>query len=405
MRLLALLVLAGLLGPLLAALRPTRAGHAAPLSVPVVVGEIAAGILVGPEVLGWIDPSDPVARVLHDAGFALLMFMVGISLPLTDRGLRAGAWRGLAATAVSVGAAVLLASGLTHLLDLSRVGAVAAVLATSSAAVALPILRDSGGGWSGPRACVAVWILSADLLTVLALPFVASTGSTLRVLLASIAVSVVAAVAVEVFHMIDRSDWWEQARHSSKLWHWGLDLRVALALLFAITWMAVALGTSPLVAGFAAGVAVSLGGHTPKRLTQQLTGVGEGFLIPIFFVVLGASLDVRAMFSWSRLELAALLVVGNVAAHLLAARVTRLPFGAGLLATAQLGVPVALVTLGKQGGWLAPGEGAAFVAAALVSIGISALGGTLLARSIPPEPPDRVVPTTGPPAGPVPEPT
>ncbi len=381
MRTLALLVIAGLLGPLLASLRPNGPTRTSTVSVPVVVGEILAGVLVGPHVLGWINPHEPVASVLHDAGFAILMFMVGIGLPLADRSLLAGARRGLSATAISVVVAAGLGVGIAHLLDLPRPAAIATVLATSSAAVALPILRDSGGGFAGAGASVAVWVLAADLLTVLALPLVASSGSTVRVVLASAAVTAAAGVAVVVFHVIDRAQWWQGARQSSKRWHWGLDLRVALAVLFGLSWLAIVLGTSPLVAGFAAGVAVSLGRHTSKRMTQQLIGVGEGFLIPIFFVVLGASLDVRSILAWHTLALAALLVAGNLVSHLVAARACRLPWGAGLLATAQLGVPVALVTLGGQGGWLRPGEGAAFIAAALVSIGTSAAGGALLTRA------------------------
>jgi hypothetical protein len=66
--------------------------------------------------------------------------------------------------------------------------------------------------------------------------------------------------------------------------------------------------------------------------------------------------------------------------HLAGAFLTRQPLGAGLAATAQLGVPAAVVTLGLQKGILTSGEGAAIVMAALVSLAVTAIGVTLLGR-------------------------
>jgi uncharacterized membrane protein YfbV (UPF0208 family) len=70
----------------------------------------------------------------------------------------------------------------------------------------------------------------------------------------------------------------------------------------------------------------------------------------------------------------------NLVVHGLAALLTRQPFAAGLAATAQLGVPAAVVTLGLQKHILTSGEGAAIVAAALGSLALTAAGVTLLGR-------------------------
>jgi Kef-type K+ transport system membrane component KefB len=104
-------------------------------------------------------------------------------------------------------------------------------------------------------------------------------------------------------------------------------------------------------------------------------------MVPLFFVVLGARIDLRALGQHPTLiALAALLVVFNIAVHTLAARLTRQPLGAGLAATAQLGVPAAVVTLGLERHILTNGEGSAIVAAALVSLALTAAGVTLLGR-------------------------
>jgi len=107
-------------------------------------------------------------------------------------------------------------------------------------------------------------------------------------------------------------------------------------------------------------------------------------MVPIFFVVLGARLDLRALVHQpSLIVLAVLLLALNAAVHVLAARLTQQSLGAGLAATAQLGVPVAAVTLGLQLHVLTSGQGAAIVAAALGSLMLTAAGVTLLSRGSP----------------------
>jgi hypothetical protein len=53
-----------------------------------VVGEIAAGVLLGRTGLGRIDTGNPTTAFLPEVGFAMLMFAVGTRLPLRDPGLR-----------------------------------------------------------------------------------------------------------------------------------------------------------------------------------------------------------------------------------------------------------------------------------------------------------------------------
>src|SRR5205807_4761627 len=80
----------------------------------------------------------------------------------------------------------------------------------------------------------------------------------------------------------------------------------------------------------------------PSRLAVQLTGLANGFFVPMFFVLLGSRLDVRALASSpSAMLLAVALVGAAVVAHALAALVTRQrrAVAGGLGASAQLGLP------------------------------------------------------------------
>ena len=366
---LALVVAAGLLGPLLASF--PRFG------VPVVIGQIAAGVVIGPSGFGWIDPSDPLLNGLANIGFALLMFVVGTHLPVRDRRLRS-VLPVAAAVAATVGVlAVCGGAVLAPFVGLDRPAILAVLLATSSGAVALPIIQDFGG--SDRRTLVATgWITIADVATVVALPVVLATGRVTRVLTGGVLVILAAASLFVVVHLVRERAWVQRARTLSRERGWGLDLRASLLALFTCAWLATRFGTSILIAGFSVGIVVALLGE-PRRVAQQLVGIGEGFAIPLFFVVLGAQLDVGALVKSPRaLGLAGALAGVAIAIHVTAALAWRLPFAMGLLASAQLGVPAAVAAIGLASNQLTPAQAAAVIASLLVTLGACAVGGALL---------------------------
>jgi Kef-type K+ transport system membrane component KefB len=171
-----------------------------------------------------------------------------------------------------------------------------------------------------------------------------------------------------------------ELRQLGKRRNWAVDLRMALIVLFGLAWLTERSGASLLIAGFGAGLMVAaIGG--PKRLSNEVLGIAGGFFIPLFFVVLGARLDLRGLFTDPALiGLAGALVALNVIVHLLAARIVRQPAAAGMVASAQLGVPAALVALGLPEHVLTPPQAAAIVVAALLSIVACSVGTAGLVR-------------------------
>jgi Kef-type K+ transport system membrane component KefB len=365
---LSLLVVAGLAGPLLAA---------ANRRIPAVVGEIAGGLMIGASGFKLVRPSDPTFTFLSDVGFAMLMFIVGTHLPFRDPKIRSALKRGAAAVATTVaiaaGAAVLVAPRV----GFDRPLVLAVLMATSSAAVAMPILQGvAGSGQQIP--VVTSWIAIADVGTVLAVPLVMSTGRLDRVLAGGAIVLVLAGLAYFVQRGLMDHPAVRRTRKMSKRRGWGLDLRISILILFFLAWIATTFGTSILIAGFATGAVVSLLGE-PKRVAQQLVGLGEGFFVPLFFVSLGARLDFRALAAHpTDLMLGAGVLAGALVAHLIAAWVWRLPAPAGLVATAQLGVPSAVVTLGLEARTVTPAQAAAVMAAVVGSLVACAAGAALL---------------------------
>jgi len=88
--------------------------------------------------------------------------------------------------------------------------------------------------------------------------------------------------------------------------------------------------------------------HESDRLVVQFSGVANGFFVPLFFVLLGAELNLRALLtSPSRIVLAIGLVLAAVVTHVIAARVAGHEkfIATGLAASAQLGMPAAAASL------------------------------------------------------------
>jgi Kef-type K+ transport system membrane component KefB len=158
----------------------------------------------------------------------------------------------------------------------------------------------------------------------------------------------------------------------------ALELRIQLAILFGLAALAVQTHVSIMLAGFSFGLVVAAVGE-PRRLAKQLFALTEGFLGPLFFVWLGASLNLRDLGHHpSYIGLGLLLGAGGVVAHV-SMRLSGQPVPVGALAAAQLGVPVAAATLGTQLNLLRPGEAPAIVLGALLTIAVSVLAGSALA--------------------------
>ena len=369
---LALVVVCGLAGPFLAG--------ASRNLVPLVVGEIAAGVVIGVSGFGAVDPTDPALELLSEVGFATLMFTVGMHLPLHDRRLRGALGRGGVAAAAGAVAAVLGGLAASAIAGTAHDALFAVVLASSSAAIALPMLSERGLVGAETLPLIAQ-ITIADVAAVIAIPFVIQPDRAAKVALGSVVVVTAALALFGAMKTAQRFRWYWWLRRQSKERGWALDLQISLAALIGLAWLAKDTGTSILIAGFGTGMIVAaIGG--PVRLSLEVRGVAQGFLVPLFFVLLGAQLNVRELFSDpGNLALAASLAVLNVGVHLAAALASRQRLATGLVAAAELGVPAAIVSLGLAAGVLNPGQGAAIITAALVSVGVCAVGASLLERS------------------------
>jgi Kef-type K+ transport system membrane component KefB len=372
---LALVVLAGLLGPVLAAGRRPR--------VPVLVGELIGGILLGRTALNLIDPASQPFPVFASLGFAMLMLESGTEIDVRatmvrDTAIRAGL-AFLATLLVAVPAGLLIGArlGSTH------AALFIVLLAGSSAAVALPTIREEG--LTGNMAALVIaWIALADAVTALLMPLtLTSAGKIPAALFGDALIIAAAALTIAVGRRFFGTGLAQEAKRLSKQRHWALRLRLSVLMLLVLGAIAEHTGASLLVAGFAAGIVLGQF-REPHRLALELTGLATGFFVPAFFLLLGASLDLKGLVrSPSAIVLAVAMALAATVVHLAAAATLGKPqrVAAGLLASAQLGLPAAAAALGLATGALSPPIATALVAGGLLTLIPSTTGAVLLART------------------------
>lgn len=355
---LALLCLVALAGPVLSL---PRGSH-----LPVVVGELAVGLVLGATGLRVLPASDPTFSFLADIGFGLVMFVAGSHVPVRDPALRTGLKIGLL-RALFVGAlAALLGAGLGMLFGTGHGALYAVVLASSSAAMVMPALN--GLPLDG-RAIVQLLpqVALADAASIVLLPLVIDPAHVMRAGIGAVAVLAAAVLIYLFLRWLERTGRRKAIHDLSQDHSLAIELRLALTLLFALAALAASLHVSIMLAGFALGLAYAAIGE-PRRLSHQIFAVTEGLFSPIFFVWLGASLDLRQLGSHpAAIGLGLALGLGALVVHG-AMVVTRQPLPVAALTAAQMGVPVAAATLGTNLGVLSPGEDSALLLSALVTV-------------------------------------
>jgi Kef-type K+ transport system membrane component KefB len=375
---LALIVLIGVLGPLLALRKQWH--------LPVVLGELMAGIAFGSTGFNQLHAQSPTFTLLADIGFALVMFVAGSHVPVRDASMRTALRTGVL-RAVGIGVvSVPLALVISHAFGTGHTALYAVLMSSSSAALILPIVDSLGLG--GPNVVdMLPQIAVADAACIVALPLAIDPAHAPRAALGALAVIASAAVVFLVLRHGERNGARERLHKISEERSFALELRISLVILFSLAALATQTHVSIMLAGFTFGIAVAAIGE-PRRLARQLFAISDGFFGPLFFVWLGASLNLRDLGHHpSFILLGVVLGLAAVLAHA-SMRLTRQPIAIGALASAQLGVPVAAATLGSQLHLLKPGEPAALILGALVTLAIATVsGGSVAGKAAPAAPP------------------
>jgi Kef-type K+ transport system membrane component KefB len=322
------------------------------LRQPAVVGEILAGVIIGPSLLGWVAPSDLIT-ILAEFGVIFLLFTVGLETKPKDIfrvGMRATlvgvlgvilpfvagyfiaiVWDGSFAEAMFIGAAMVATSvgitarvlGSMGLLDkeTSRIILAAAVIDDILGLIILSLVSAVGQGsvsYSG--------LVKTAAAAVLFTAFVALVGSRVMTRLAPVI---------------------ERLRLSKPFFNIGLILCLGLSL------ASIYVGVAAIIGAFLAGMALAEateGNHKMHRLTS---GVTE-FLVPFFLVNIGMQLDLAVFRDMSVVVLAIIITIAAVITKFVGCglgawgmtRREMAQVGVGMVPRGEVGIVVAQIGLG-----------------------------------------------------------
>ncbi len=136
------------------------------------------------------------------------------------------------------------------------------------------------------------------------------------------------------------------------------DVRLSMALFFIMIAVMLNLGLELALGAFIAGVAISAFFHHEKRLEEKMSSLGFGFLVPLFFIHVGASFDLVSLKMEGVVSGALLITALMVISRILAAVTLKHISGSknALLAALALSMPltllVAVATIGHETGLL-----------------------------------------------------
>ncbi len=344
--------------------------------IPIVIGELVVGLILGQSGFKVLHASDPTFSFMAEVGFALVMLVAGSHVPIRNPAMKAGLAKG-ALRAVVVGlVAVPLGLLISRVFGTGHTALYAVLIASSSASVIMPSLNGSPLT-AKPIVEMLPQIAIADAACIVALPLVLDPGSAGRAALGAVIVLVLGAAAFAFLDWAERTGRRKALHELSEERGLALELRIMLVLLFGLAAVAQVMHVSIMLAGFVAGLAIA-GIGKPKRLSNQTFAITEGLLGPLFFVWLGSSLNLADLMAHpSVIGLGVVLGLAAVGARVVL-MVTRQPLSVAVMTSAQLGVPVAAAALGTSSGVLAPGEDTALLLGAMVTIvAVTAVSGAV----------------------------
>lgn len=324
------------------------------LKLPAVVGEIAAGCIIGPSVLGWVGLSEPL-NALAEIGVILLLFSVGLETRIDDLRKLGGVaiMVGLGGVVVpfALGAAWALFSGF----DTPRALFIAAAFVATSAGITARVLQEMNVlDQTFSRVILGAAVID-DILAMLLLAVVTALQGEGGLDVLALLLILAQAIGFVVLIVLVGS---RVMRRSSGLLEAPINalspLTISLALCLGLAVAASFLGLAAIIGAFLGGV-VAAETEQRERLIQQLKPI-MAFLVPFFFVVTGMQIHLADLGSLSALTglviVTVLAVLGKMIGSGLGAwslgRKPAILIATGMVPRGEVGIIVA--SLGQEAG-------------------------------------------------------
>ena len=324
--------------------------------LPAVVMEILFGVLLGKSVLK-LEFSGDWLVFLAQLGFLLLMFQAGMEIDF--KALRRQPTHRIvlqfivfgATFGLSLIAAVLLGQGIF----------MALILSTTSLGLVVPTLKETGISQKplGQTALMAATL--ADFLTLF--------GITFYVLWHEVGLSWQFLSPLPLFigfglllKALRLWSWWYPEKAGRLLASRDtqeLGVRFSMALLFLFVALSELVHLEPVLGAFMGGTMLSIVFREKEPLETKLSGIGSGFLIPLFFINVGMQFDVGNVGSVSQLLFTLELLGAAVLVKLLPSILFTLSgfslsgsLNLGLLLSSRLSLIIVAATIGLESGFI-----------------------------------------------------
>jgi Kef-type K+ transport system membrane component KefB len=321
------------------------------LGQPGIVGEILAGVLLGPSVLHLVSP-DAVLTALAEIGVLFLLFRVGLEVKASAL-LRLG---GTALWVAVLGVVLPFVAGwaLMAAAGVSRVEAifVGGAMVATSVGITAQVLAAKGLLEERASQIILAAAVIDDVLGLIVLAVVSSFaqgsinigGLITTAVLAGGFTWLVARFGTGTMQRV-------VPRVEGKLSHGEAQFNLALLLLFGLSLLAVYVGVAAIIGAFLAGMALSE--SVNRRVRDLAHGITE-LLVPFFLVGIGLHLDVSAFANRHTFVLTVLIVIAAVLSKVIGCglgawslgRADMLRIGFGMVPRGEVGMVVAQIGLG-----------------------------------------------------------
>lgn len=354
-----------------AALAPLLLGLLPRLRVPQVVLLLAGGMVIGPQVLGLATPG--TIAPLADLGLGFVFLLAGYEIDQRLYRMDAGR-RAVVAWFVSLALALAVVAGLSALGIVRSFVPVALAMTTTALGTLVPILRENDllrGRFGGYLLAGGA---AGELLPILAIAVFLGIGNRWVALL-SLGIVFLLAVLLALANRVLRPGGRlltvvvERQHDTSQI-----TLRFTVLLLVLLLAVTERFHLDAVLGAFVAGMVLRRWAGTGARvLEEKLDVAGHGFLIPIFFVYSGMTVDLRAIVAAPlRLLLffGLMVAVRGLPALLVYLGVLSLRerLQTALVTATALPLVVALTEIGLRNGTMLPENAAALVGAGMLTV-------------------------------------
>ncbi|MGE6260182.1 monovalent cation:proton antiporter family protein [Heyndrickxia sporothermodurans] len=350
--------------------------------IPVVIGEIIVGLIIGKSGFDLIE-KDMWLQTLSTLGFIFLMFLSGVEIDFSafsgnkkeatlpngkkePNRLKVAFIIFLGILIISVLLAYLFV--FTGLMDDAFL--LTLIISTISLGVVVPTLKDAHIMKTAIGQIILLIAVIADLVTMILLTVYVSmtggSGGNMWLLLILFAAGVVLYFIARRFKQ--KSFFEKLSRGTTQI-----GTRAVFTLILVLVALSESVGAENILGAFLAGTLVSLLAPNPEMI-RQLDSFGYGFLIPIFFVMVGVDLDLWSLLSEKKLLLlipllmVAFLISKFIPVYLLKKWYdTKTVVSSAFLLTSTLSLVIAAAKIAERIGAITPEMSGTFILVAVIT--------------------------------------